>query len=185
VKTAIRTATPVDALAVRDVHLASIEGPGPSAYDPEVVAAWAHERDPADYPIDSEDASFVVAEVASGNGKGHEENGNDGVVGFGWLAFDPGTHLVAGADAEVVAIYVHPAAARERVGSAVLDELERGARERGIETIGLWASLPAVPFYLARGYERVVEHLHEFAPGVEGKIVEMTKAVAMEAEAEG
>jgi hypothetical protein len=39
VKTAIRTATPVDALAVRDVHLASIEGPGPSAYDPEVAAA--------------------------------------------------------------------------------------------------------------------------------------------------
>lgn len=73
----------------------------------------------------------------------------------------------------MTAVYVRPEIAREGVGSALLAELERVAHERGIETLGLWASLPALPFYLAQGYERVAEHTHEFAPGVEGRIVEM------------
>jgi putative acetyltransferase len=156
----IREATPDDALAVRDVHLASIEGLGPSAYDPEVVAAWAHDRDPTEYPIVANNSCFLVAEKRK-------------LVGFGWLAFEPGEHLVSEAKAEVTAVYARPEIAREGVGSALLAELERVARERGIETLGLWASLPALPFYLAQGYERVAEHTHEFAPGVEGRIVEM------------
>ena len=135
----IREATPDDALAVRDVHIASIEGLGPSAYDPEVVAAWARDRDPVEYPITADDSCSLVAEVG----------------------------------AEVTAAYVRPEVAREGVGSALLAELGRAARERGIKTLGLWASLPALPFYLARGYERVTEHIREFAPGVEGRIIEM------------
>ncbi|PSP65631.1 GNAT family N-acetyltransferase [Halobacteriales archaeon QH_8_64_26] len=156
----IREATPDDALAVRDVHIASIEGLGPSAYDPEVVAAWAHDRDTVEYPITADGSCSPVAEERK-------------LVGFGWLAFEPGEHLVAEIGAEVTAAYVRPEVAREGVGSALLAELEGAARERGIKTLGSWASLPALPFYLARGYERVTEHVHEFAPGVEGRIIEM------------
>jgi len=156
----IREATPDDALAVRDVDIASIEGLGPSAYDPEVVAAWARDRDPVEYPITADGSCPLVAEERK-------------LVGFGWLAFEPGEHLIAEVGAEVTAAYVRPEVAREGVGSALLAELGRAARERGIKTLGSWASLPALPFYLARGYERVTEHVHEFAPGVEGRIIEM------------
>jgi len=174
----IREATPIDALAVRDVHLASIEGLGPSAYDADVVSAWAHDRDPADYPIESENTHFVVAEreedtASQRNGGEGMHEGHEGIIGFGWLDVEPGEHLVSSIDAEIVAVYVHPAVARDGVGSALLDELEGEARERKIETLGLWASLPALPFYLTHGYEQVTEHTHEFAPGVAGKIIEL------------
>ncbi|PSP40943.1 GNAT family N-acetyltransferase [Halobacteriales archaeon QH_6_64_20] len=158
----VREATPADALAIRDVHLASIEGLGSSAYGAEQVAAWAHDRDPEEYPIDAEDTYFIVAE-------------RETIVGFGWLAFESGAHLVSEVDAEVVAVYVHPAVARQGVGSALLAELEAAARERDVETLGLWASLPALCFYLSHGYERVAEHTHEFAPGTKGRVVEMER----------
>lgn len=128
--------------------------------------AWAHDRDPADYPIESASTHFVVAE--------REEDGGEGrIVGFGWLDREPGEHFVSDADAEVVAVYVHPAVTREGIGSALVTGLEENAREQGVEALGLWTSLPALPFYRAQGYERVAEHSHEFAPGIEGRVVEM------------
>jgi putative acetyltransferase len=64
----IREATPDDALAVRDVDIASIEGLGPSAYDPEVVAAWAHDRDPAEYPITADDSALSSPKRGNSSG---------------------------------------------------------------------------------------------------------------------
>jgi len=126
-----------------------------------VVDAWAGETDPDDYAIESEDNRFVVADA-------------DGrVVGFGELVFDPGEYLAASVDAEVRAVYVRPETAGEGVGSALLADLERAARERGIDCLGLWASLNAVPFYEARGYERVGERADEFGGEVTGRAIEM------------
>ena len=82
-------------------------------------------------------------------------------------------HLVSNAESEIVVVYVHPAVAREGVGSALLDALEERARDRRFGTLGLWAPLPALPFYLTHGYERVTEHTHKFAPGVDARVVEL------------
>lgn len=158
----VREATPADAEEICAVHGAATEL-ARGVYDDAVVDAWARGTEPGDYAVESEDNRFVVADA-------------DGrVVGFGELVFDPGEYLEAPADAEVRAVYVHPDAAGEGVGSAVLADLERAARERGIESLGLWASLNAVPFYEARGYERVGERTHEFGGEVEGRAVEMRK----------
>jgi putative acetyltransferase len=138
------------------------------AYDDEQVAAWARGLDPEGYPIETADR-FVVAEAQGA------------VVGFGELAVDPGEYLAAPVDAEVRAVYVRPEVAREGVGSALLADLEAAARERGAETLGLWASLNAVPFYESQGYARVGERTHEFsgaderAPGIEARVVEMRR----------
>ncbi|MEM4780046.1 MAG: GNAT family N-acetyltransferase, partial [Halalkalicoccus sp.] len=81
------------------------------------------------------------------------------------------------ADAEVTGVYVDPSAARQGIGSTLLADLERYGRERGVRTLALSASLNAVPFYQAHGYERVREYRHEFSnhesTGVEGIVVEM------------
>ncbi|WP_323191722.1 GNAT family N-acetyltransferase [Halostella sp. PRR32] len=159
----VREATPADAAAVNEVHLDSVDGLGPAAYDEKQVAAWGTSAGPDDYPVDAGDTRFVVAEV-------------DGEVqGFGELAFDPGEYLEPPADAEVKAVYVHPSVARRGVGLALLAELEDAARENDTETLGLYASKNAVPFYEARGYDRVAERAHEFGGEVPGTVVEMRK----------
>lgn len=161
----VRAATADDAAPIRDVHLASIEGMGGEEYDDEQVAAWAHDRDPGEYPIDAPDAHLVVAER------------DDRVVGFGWLKPDAGDYLEAAVEGEVTAIYVHPSVARQGVGTAIYDELEARARQQGVGSLGLWASHNAVAFYESCGYSPVTEHTVEFSDGVEGFVVEMRKEI--------
>lgn len=169
----IRAAEPSDAEAVRRVHRASIEGLGPAAYDPEQVEAWASGCESADYAatIADEDAYVAVAERGGA------------VVGFSSLSLDPSSDdeptASAGVDAEVTAVYVHPSVAREGIGTALLADLERTARERDRRRLRLSSSLVAVPFYERHGYERIEARTHEFSghcsTGVEGGVVEMRK----------
>lgn len=158
----VREAAPEDARAVGDAHQRAIAELGPQAYTDEQVDAWRGDREPSGYELDLA-GRFVVAE-------------KEGiVVGFGTLDPDPGEDYDPPVDAEVTGVYVHPGHAREGVGSALLADLERTAREWNVERVGLHASLNAVPFYEAKGYERVRERPHEFAGGVEGTVVEMHK----------
>ncbi|MDL5361623.1 GNAT family N-acetyltransferase [Halalkalicoccus sp. NIPERK01] len=164
----IREATPGDAEIIQEVHVASITELGPEAYSESQVEAWAMGCKSADYAgaIESDDAYFVVAED------------REGVRGFGSLSLDPSEGYEASVDAEVTGVYVDPSVARRGVGSAILADLERHAREHGVRTLGLSASLNALPFYEAHGYERVREYRHEFSAhestAVEGTVVEMT-----------
>lgn len=161
----VREATADDAEQIRAVHLASIEGLAGGEYDDEQVAAWAHDRDPDDYPIGSPDAHVVVAEAG------------DRIVGFGWLKPDADDYLQGAVEGEITAVYVHPSVARRGVGTRVYEELEATARRRGVGSLGLWASLPAVAFYETLGFRRTAEHTVEFSDGVEGTVVEMRKTL--------
>lgn len=163
----VRDATPGDAEAVRTVHYASIIGLGPDAYDQTQVEAWASGCGSADYTaaIEADDLEYVVAV-------------RDGVVvGFGSLTCATPDDYEADVDGEVTAVYVLPSVARNHVGTAIHTELAQRAREHDISVIGLSASLPAVPFYEALGYDRVTEYEHEFSShegsGVTGRVVEM------------
>jgi len=162
----VREATPEDASRIRDVHLASIEGLAWKAYDDEQVRAWAHDRHPDEYPIESTDTFFVVA----------EQNGQ--ITGFGWMKPDADDYFGTTVDGEITAVYIHPSVARQGVGTRIYAELEAEARRNGVISLGLWASLNAVPFYEAQGYQRITEHTHEFAEDTEGTVVEMTKSLS-------
>ncbi|RDI69873.1 GNAT family N-acetyltransferase [Halopelagius longus] len=165
----IRDARPSDADAVRATHSDSIEGLGTEAYSDKQVDAWAEGCESADYTpaIESEKSEFVVAEA---DGK---------VVAFGSLKRAPPEGYEADVDAEVTGVYVHPSVARDGVGTRIYEELERRARARDVRTLGLSASLNAVPFYENCGYERIREYAHEFSShestGVTGVVVEMKK----------
>lgn len=162
----IREAVPADARAIRDVHLAAIEGLAGSQYDDQQVAAWAHERDPDGYPIESTETEFVVA------------TREDDLVGFGWLNPQADDYFESAVDGEVTAVYVHPDVAGMGVGGAIYAELERRARRTGCESLGLWASLNAVAFYESRGFSRVTEHRMTFDTDVEGRVVELRKSLS-------
>lgn len=165
----VREAESSDAEAVRNVHYDSIKGLGAQAYSREQVDAWARGCESADYTaaIEADELEYVVAEIEGD------------VVAFGSLKRATPDESDADVDAEITAVYVRPTVAREGVGTRVYSELERRARTQGVQTLGLSASLNAVPFYEAHGYERVRERAHEFSShestGVIGVVVEMKK----------
>jgi putative acetyltransferase len=167
----VRDATTDDAGEIRAVHVESITKLGREDYDERQVAAWAKGCESAEYTpaIEADSGAFVVA----------EDEGD--VVAFGTVRFEPPEEYTAAVDGEVTGVYVHPSVARTRVGSAVLAELERRAREQETITLGLAASLNAVPFYESRGYERVSKYVCEFSSrestDVTGTVVEMKKGL--------
>jgi putative acetyltransferase len=164
----VRDAVPADAEIIRTVHRDAIVELGPTAYDEKQVEAWAAGCDSMDYTanITRDGTEVLVAEQG-------------GIVGFGSLTLAEPEDCKADADAEVTAVYVHPDATREGVGSTLYEELERRARVHGAGTLALHASRNAVAFYESHGYERVTEHTHEFstheATSVTGTVVEMRK----------
>lgn len=159
----VREAVTGDAPQIRDVHLASIEGLAGQRYTEEQVAAWAHDRDPDEYPIESEDTYFVVAADETA------------VVGFGWMEPAADEYFQTDVEGEITAIYIHPSVTRHGVGSRIYTELESHAVRQNIDSLGLWASRNAVLFYEAQGYGRVTEQRHEYRNGVELTVVEMEK----------
>lgn len=158
--TLIRPATPDDAPAILDLHVASIRAFGPDAYDETQVAAWAEKDGGSDrYPIEADGHHLVVAE-------------RDGrAVGYGHLVPD---------SSEVRAVYVHPDHAGRGVGATLHERLESAARDRGLGRLRLWSSLNAVGFYERMGYDRVetttLEKEYDGRP-VALSVVEMRKSV--------
>jgi len=167
----VREAREGDTERMAAAHAAATVALGRAAYDERQVRAWARGR--YEYPVDETGARLVVAvrerSVDPENGPGADY---EAVLGFGELRYEARDYLddVAG---EVAAVYVHPAFARRGVGGALYADLERAAREHGVDSLGLWASLNAVGFYERQGFERVAEHDHEFGDGVGATVVEM------------
>jgi putative acetyltransferase len=80
-------------------------------------------------------------------------------------------------NAELRACYVAPGAARKGVGSALVREIERIAREHGLDHLHLDASINAEPFYSALGYEVVERGEHVWPSGQRMEAVTMRKAL--------
>ena len=92
----------------------------------------------------------------------------DRIAGFAEL--DPDEGLVK-------ACYVDPDFDRRGVGRALMHGVERAARAHGRTALTLDASLNAVPFYLALGWQRECATRHELAPGAWLDCAIMTKSL--------
>lgn len=140
--------------------------------------------------IQPDDGRLFVAEVAvdvAGTGQSDHEDarGPAGtaaqstssrrIVGFGDVRFESPEYLQESADGGVRAVYVDPDHAGEGVGSALLERLEETAHDRGLDSLGLHASVNARGFYEERSYDPVSEITFEFGGEVEGPAVEMRK----------
>jgi putative acetyltransferase len=87
-------------------------------------------------------------------------------VGLGSLVVD---------NAELRACYVVPEAARRGVGSALVTEMERIARDRGLTHLELHASINAELFYTRLGYETLERKDHVLRSGLRMAAVKMRK----------
>jgi putative acetyltransferase len=124
-----------DALAFLQVHHAAVRGIAAKDYPPEVVEAWA--------PMPITDQS-IERFLTNPDGELRLVAEIDGrIVGIGALVL---------AKSELRACYVAPQAARRGVGSALMHELERIARDNGLANLQMDSSVTAEPFYLAPGY---------------------------------
>jgi ribosomal protein S18 acetylase RimI-like enzyme len=155
----VRRARREDDEAIRRMHVASIRELCRTHYRPEEIEAWAAPRGINFYVKAIEQKEFYVAEDEVG------------IIGFATLNPSGG---------EVEAVYVHPAATRRGVGLKLLSTLEERAREGGLKSLHLCASLNAVEFYERAGFER--QHLtsHRLANGVEIACVLMSKELRAE-----
>ena len=148
---------PEDARRFLEIQSAAVRGLAAKDYPPSVIEAWASstgEHVVERFLANSDQELRLIAEI-------------DGQpVGIGAIVV---------ASSELRACYVAPDAARRGVGTAIVAEIERIARDRQLDHLHLEASITAEPFYLALGYR--VESRHAFAlrSGVSMAAVQMRK----------
>ena len=157
----IRRMRPDEAPVFMEVHRASVRGLAASHYSEEVIDAWAARNPPSERFLTSFHANpdnevRLFAELAGE------------VVGLG---------VVVPQNSELRGCYVHPNAARRGVGSAIVREIERIARDHGVSQLHLDSSVNAEPFYLASGYSVVERGEHRLQAGVSMASVRMMKTL--------
>src|SRR5690349_18430972 len=117
-----------------DIHTRAVRGLARTHYPPEVIDGWTVPATDAFYGsfmANTDDEIRLIAEL-------------DGTpVGIGVLVL---------AGSELRACYVAPEGARQGVGTALVQEIERLARAHGLDRLEVLASLNAEPFYRALGY---------------------------------
>ena len=78
---------------------------------------------------------------------------------------------------ELRAVYVSAEFGNQGIGSALLRELERLAKERGCRELNMNSSLTAAPFYLRHGYVELGRADHTLSTGEKMACVKMRKAL--------
>ena len=158
----IRQAIRDEWLDVLKIHRRAIHETAAADYPPEVLRAWGS-------PLNEEDMPRMRAEFDAKREHGHivlvaEVNGC--LAGFGELKPERN---------ELVALYVNPDFSRQGVGSAILGELERVARENELSYLQMDASLTAVPFYEVHGFHALGRGTHRLRNGMQMDCVHMRK----------
>ena len=160
----IRPAAPEDAEQIAEAHLDSIHTLGARVYASGIVAVWGSPRNGDRYRKSIEDGvPFFVAQSIA----------NSRLPGFSAYGLAEGKHRTA--------IYVRAEAARMGVGRALFQAAEAVAHERGADEIHVDASLGAVPFYLACGFEELEKGQHQLSSGLLMDCVFMKKRLARHA----
>jgi N-acetylglutamate synthase-like GNAT family acetyltransferase len=152
----IRRAEQEDRRSIAEVHTGAVRAIRPGYYTPEEIEAWAVPHEPERYAESIRSKEFYVAVE------------DDAIVGFGVLNQER---------SEIEALYVGPKAARRGTGLKILRRLEESARESGLETLRLNASLNAVQFYESAGYAALEESTFRLATGVSIACVPMMKSL--------
>jgi putative acetyltransferase len=156
----IREMRPADARAFLEVHHRAVRELAAADYPLDVIEAWAP------LPITPEHVDFVRSTADREYRMVAELDGE--VVGIGCLV--PKNN-------ELRACYVAPWATRKGVGSAILREIERVARDQGVVTLRADSSLTAEPFYRVNGYEICESSDHVLHNGVRMACVRIRKSL--------
>jgi GNAT superfamily N-acetyltransferase len=175
----IRQAVRADVPSLQDLIRASVLGLQSADYSPEQLK-HALERV---FGVDTqliEDGTYFIAEAevqgesvivgCGGWSKRKTLYGSDHCAGREDRLLDPVSEA-----AKIRAFFVHPAWARQGIGSRILEVCEEAARAAGFRRFEMGATLTGVPLYLARGYVERERHEVPLVPGLSLGIVRMEK----------
>jgi putative acetyltransferase len=137
----IREIRPEDARTFLEIHHAAVRGLASKDYASQVIEAWAP------MPITLHHVEDVQSNAEGEYRLAAEIDGQ--------LA---GISCILAEKNELRACYVTPSASRRGIGSALLREIERAAREQGLTYLVADSSLTAEPFYRSNGYQVCVLH---------------------------
>jgi putative acetyltransferase len=158
----VRQAEPRDADELAAVHVDSIWTLGAKAYGAEIIRAWGGPRTGERYRAAMGRECFFVA-VEDGLEQPR-------LLGFSSYRLEDGKHRTA--------VYVAGRAGRMGVGSALFRAAEAAARQSGAGEIHVDASLAAVDFYRANGFEEQARGQHPLGSGVMMDCVFMRKKLS-------
>jgi putative acetyltransferase len=156
----VREMRSADARAFLEVHHAAVRGTAVVDYPLNVIEAWAPT------PVTNE----AVKQVRSNRDNEYRFIGeiDREIVGIGALVLE---------SSELRACYVAPAAGRKGIGSALVHEIERAARERGLSMLELDSSITAEAFYRKHGYEERERSEHILQNGRRMACIKMRKSL--------
>lgn len=156
----VRRAGLEDVDQIAAAHADSIRLIGPLYYDADVVRSWAEGLDGKLYAraMASGEVFFIAVP---------RDTDSSECLGFSSHRVDDGVHGTA--------VYVRGTAARRGIGSALFRAAEDDARVAGASVIEIDASLAAVDFYKAQGFEEVGRGEHLLPSGAQMRCVFMRK----------
>jgi putative acetyltransferase len=156
----VRSARIEDARGILEAHYSAVHETAARDYALEIRKSWSLPVTPTRIDDYSRNAlpneTTVVADV-------------DGrIAGFG---------VIIESANELRAVYVAAEFGRRGVGSALLRELERSAKQSGCAELHMDSSLTAAPFYLHHGYEELARAEHTLGSGSTMACVRMRKTL--------
>jgi len=128
----VRAATEADCEAIYQIQVAAIRALPHGAQGKDGIEQWLAGQEPAVYARSMIEESFIVAEI------------DDIIVAWGALSVPK---------QEITNVFVDPAFHRQRLGTAIISQLESLAGESAIDVVQLQATGTAIGFYLANGYQ--------------------------------
>ena len=151
---------PDEARTFLEIHARSIRGLAANHYSPEIIDGWAARITDESVQRFLQNPDREIRLLGELDGE---------IVGIGALVVHKN---------ELRACYVIPEAARRGVGTALVTEIERTARDHGLARLDLESSINAEPFYTALGYTVVGRSEHVFRSGVRMQATRMRKEIA-------
>ena len=156
----IRSARSADLDAIADLQARSIMAFGIETYDRETCEVWAKVGRQMRHTMLS-GGTFFIAEW------------NDTLVGVaGWTADSREPDC-----AWPRYVFVAPKAGGLGIGRQLMDQVETSVHAAGRSHLKLWASLNAVPFYQALGYQTIKKARWPIGGGIEMEHLLMSKSL--------
>jgi putative acetyltransferase len=156
----IREMRPAEARQFLEVHHSAVREIASRDYAAAIIESWA--------PLPITDEAIEVFLANPGEEIRIVAVSGEEIIGIGALVLSTG---------ELRACYVSPKAVRRGVGTALVLEIERIAKEQGVWHLHLVSSLTAEPFYRSLGYEFLDRSEHILNTGQRMACIRMEKQI--------